>query len=287
MAKKISMLMPVFNEGLLLRYSLEHTIKYIDELIIVDGGPNGPSTDETKMIIDCYNKLYPNKIKYYQGIFRMENGSWDESAHRNFGLSKVTGDILMPHCGDMIYTEKDLITIIEAINKYPDKRIIYCFFVEFWLDQSNIRMYGGHAMEAWFPVLAISDIPFVSMDLVSNYFSGPNLKIHDYTNNDFMFIPNVFRYHYGWISGFSGQVRKHIRNMSMGAWGEAGKPILETGDKGIAKWAINHVLDYKNNPCGFVYTGNPPINTNITYLDGYDAVIDNYKTIYGENFLNE
>jgi len=285
--KKISMLLPVHNEGLLLRYSLEHPIKHIDEIIIVDGGPDGPSTDSTKTIVDAYDKLYPNKIKYYQGIFRMANGSWDESAHRNYGLSKVTGDILMPHCGDMIYTEPDILKIIESINKFPDKRIIYCPFVEFWLDQTKIRLYGGHAMEAWFPVLAISDIPFVSMELVCHYSDGPNLKIKEHIHDDFMFIPNVFRYHYGWISGFSGQVKKHIRNMTMGAWGESGKEIILSGDAGIAKWAINHVLSYPDLPCGFVYTGNAPINTSVSYSDGCKEVIDNYKTIYGENFLNE
>jgi len=284
---KVSMLLPVYNEEVFLNYSLVNTIKYVDEIIIVDGGESGPSTDNTKNIIDAYDTLYPGKIKYYTGIFRMENGSWDESASRNFALSKVTGDILMPHCGDMIYTDQDLQRIFEIINKYPEKRIIYCLFVEFWLDTSQIRLYSGNAMEAWYPVLPISDIPFVSMDLVSHYFNGPSLSIKDYTNKDFMFMPNVFRYHYGWISGFDRQVFRHIRNMTMGSWGESGKDILALGEKGIARWAIKHVLNYPNDPCGFVYTGKVPINKNFSYKDGYEETIAKYKAQYGEDLLSQ
>lgn len=284
---KISMLLPIYNEGILLKYSLENTIKYMDEIIIVDGGPHGPSTDNSKQIIDAFDRLYPGKIKYYTGIFRMENGSWDESAHRNYGLSKVTGDFLMAHCGDMIYPDTDIYRMIEAINKYPDKRIVYCLFVEFWLDQTQIRMYGGHAMEAWYPVLAVSDIPFVRMDLIKKYQNGPHLLIEGYTQKDFMFIHNAFRYHYGWISGFHTQVNKHIRNMAMGAWGEVGKPIFDAGEKAIVKWAINHVLSYKDMGCGFVFTSDPPIDIDITYLDGYEDVIQKYKTIYGDDLLND
>jgi len=35
------MLLPVYNEGLLLKYSLEHPIKYVDEIVVLDGGLMG------------------------------------------------------------------------------------------------------------------------------------------------------------------------------------------------------------------------------------------------------
>lgn len=276
------MLLPVYNEGIFLKYSLQNTIKYVDEIVIVDSSPTGPSTDNTKNIIDAFDVLYPKKIKYFSGTFRRDTGAWDESGSRNLALSKVSGDVLMPHCGDMIYTESDFEQITDIVRHYKDKRIIYCLFVEFWMNQNYVRLYGGHAMEAWFPVLAISDIPFIDMSLVEEYFDGPNLRIGSYVNDDFLFVPNVFRYHYGWVSGFDTQVRKHIRNVTMGAWGEAGEPILALGEAGIANWAIHHVLDYPKAQCGFTYCGIKPLNINPTYLDGYEEVITKYKAMYGD-----
>jgi len=281
------MLLPVYNEGTLLRYSLENTIKYVDEIVVVDGGPEGPSNDKTKDIIDGFGKLYPNKINYFSGTFRRENGSWDEGASRNLGLSNITGDILMPHCGDMIYTDSDITKMVNAVKTYPDKRIIYCPFVEFWLDQTQIRLYGGHAMEAWFPVLAISDIPFVALDLIAEYRDGPHLILKEYTYKDFLFVPNAFRYHYGWVSGFQTQVNKHIRNITMGAWAEQGDEIMKGGPKGVAKWAVKHVLSYPDMNCGYTFAGTPPINTKFTYLDGANESILEYKAKYGGDFLDD
>ena len=130
--KRISMLLPIYNEEEFLPYSLATTIDYVDEVIIIDGGPFGPSDDKTHEIISGFDKIYPGKIQYYSGTFRLENGGWDESTSRNLGLSKVTGDFLMPHCADMIYTHEGMSRIIDAIENFPDKEIIYCLFTVFW-----------------------------------------------------------------------------------------------------------------------------------------------------------
>lgn len=284
---KISMLLPLYNEEQFLYYSLENTLRFVDECIIVDGSQWGPSTDDTQNIIDEFDRLYPGKINYSSGTFALPDGAWDESAHRNLGLSKVTGNILMPHCGDMIYTAEDMGRMVDALDRYRDKRIIMCPFIEFWLDQKHIRMYGGHAMEAWYPVPAISDIPFLSMDLIEKYVDGPHLPIHNKRQEDFLYVPYAYRYHYGWITGFDCQVKKQIRNMTMGAWGETGEPILATGEQGVAKWAINHVLGYANEPCSFDYCGKPPIAGDYHWLKNYDATIAEYEAKYGEGFWRD
>jgi len=293
---KISMLLPVYNEEEFLTYSLATTIDYVDEVIIVDGGPFGPSDDKTHEIISGFDKIYPNKIKYFSGTFRFDNGGWDESASRNLGLSNVTGDFLMPHCGDMIYTHDGMARMVDAVNRYPDKKIIYCLFAEFWKDERYIRLYRGNAMEAWYPVMAISDMPIVSMDIIDKYIDGPHLHLNrslvpgsQESNDAFLYVPNVYRYHYGWISGFDKQVEKHIRNMTMGAW--ASNPEMDIRDKGdmeIAKWAINHVIGYKGEQCYFDYCGEIPLRKRFSYLDRHDETIAKYEALYGEGFwINE
>jgi hypothetical protein len=262
-------------------------MRYVGEAIVVDGSPWGASTDDTANIIDDFDRRYPGKINYSSGTFALGNGSWDESAHRNLALSKVTGNILMPHCGDMIYTDEDMAKMVSTMDRFRDKKIIYCPFVEFWLDQQHIRMYQGHAMEAWYPVLAISDNNFVSMDIVSHYQDGPHLVLKEYEQKDFMFVHDASRYHYGWITGFGFQVRKHIRNMTMGAWAEHGVEILASGEDGIAKWAINHVLGYAESGCCYDYYKNPPIAGDYTYLSGYDETITEFEEKYGKGFWKE
>lgn len=285
---KISMLMPVYNEEKFIFYSLENTLKYVDEAIIVDGSQYGPSTDKTKDIIDKYVELYPGKITYLSGTFAKEDGSWDESAQRNLGLSKVTGDFLMPHCGDMIYTNDDMSRMFDAVDKFRDKKIFFCIFIEFWLDQRHIRMYKNQFLEEWFYGPAISDIPIVARDIIREYINGPGLPlVRTVTPSDFIFIPHAYRYHYGWVSGFGGQVRKHIRNMSMGAWEGSELDIRHLGKEAIAKWAINHVLQYPDSNGCFDYYGIVPLRGEYTYMDNYEEAIKHYEEMYGEGFWRE
>ena len=285
MAHKISMLLPIYNEGRLLNYSLEHTIPYVDEVIIIDGSPWGTSTDNSQNIIDAFDYKYPGKINYLSGTFALPDGAWDESAQRNLGLSKVSGDILMPHCGDMIYTETDMLKMIEAMAQFPEARIIYCPFVEFWLDQKHIRLYTESCLEAWLPVCANSDINFLSMDIVDGYQKGPfGVQFKPYTWQDFLYVPYAFRYHYGWVSGFDREVERHIRAMTVGAWGETLKEVKEGGERQIAAWALKHTLSYPDMPCAFPYCGEVPIDKEFRYDDRKDETLAWYEGKYGKEF---
>lgn len=284
---KISMLLPVYNEEKFLKYSLEFTLPHVDEAIIIDGSPWGASTDNSVKIIDDFDYKYPNKITYLSGTFALPDGAWDESAQRNLGLAKVTGDILMPHCGDMIYTEADMLKMIEAMEQFPEKRIIYCPFVEFWLDQKHIRLYTGCCMEAWLPVCANSDVNFLSMDIVGGFQDGPHTQFKPYTWQDFLYVPYAFRYHYGWVSGFERQVEKHIRIMTMGGWGEVFKEVKEGGERHIAAWAIKHTLSYPDMPCAFPYCGEVPIDKEFNYDNRKNETLAMYEGKYGKEFWQE
>ena len=296
MKHKISMLLPIYNEEKFLSYSLENTIPSVDEVIIIDGSPWGVSTDNSLNIIDDFHHKYPNKIKYFSGTFALpvENsdeigdGAWDESAQRNLGLSKVSGDILMPHCGDMIYAETDMLKMIEAMERFPDAKIIYCPFVEFWIDQKHIRLYTDSCLESCLPVCANSDVNFLSMDIVVGYFDGSKgMQIMPYTWQDFLYVPYAFRYHYGWVSGFDREVEKHIRAMILGCWEETFKEVKEGGERHIAAWAIKHTLSYPDIPCAFPYCGEVPIAKEFSYDDRKDETLAMYEEKYGKQFWEE
>jgi glycosyltransferase involved in cell wall biosynthesis len=290
---KLSMLLPVLNEGQLLEANLETTLPYVDEAIIVDGGPEGPSTDDTASIVEQFSKVHPGKITYLSDTFDLGDTTWDESKQRNLGLSKVTGDFLMPHCGDMIYDEEDMARLREAVDKYSDKKIFFCFFLEFWLNINHLRLYRApESFNAWFPVPQIGDIPILSMELELYYENGPCLHFNHslLTNYDFLYIHKVTRFHYGWITPFEKQVAKHVRNIKQGEWAEHGEQLKAKGEAAIYAWAVNHVLSYEGLDCKYVYTGMQPKqlqDREFSYLDGYEETIVKYEDKFGKNFWLE
>ncbi len=253
----IALVVPVYNEEDMLRQSLRDPLKYVDEAVILDGSPNGPSTDGTRQIIADYEVQYPGKIKYLSGTYRMPNGSWDESTARNLTLANINSDFMIPHCGDMIYGDRDIEILCDAIRTYPEKRVFYCWFLEFWLDQSQIRLYPY--ME-WFTFPTIGDLNAIAMDSSIQYENGPHIIIPESYKNqhNHLPLPNINRYHCGWISGFLKQVEKHYRNITMGQWGEGMNELRNSSPEKIMAWSINHVLGYPGEGCGYPYMGEPP-----------------------------
>ncbi len=273
----IALVMPVYNEEDMLGRSLCDPLKYVDEAIIIDGSPNGPSTDGTRQIIAEYEAQYPGKIKYLSGTFQMADGSWDESTARNLTLANVNSDFMITHCGDMIYGNRDIEILCEAIRDYPEKKVFYCWFLEFWLSQSQIRLYPyqdfGDKTRFVFPT--IGDINAVAMDSSIHYEGGPHIQLpdHYFDNTNHLPLPNINRYHYGWISGFLKQVEKHYRNITMGQWGEEKEGLRNSSPEKIMAWSIDHVLSYPGMGCGYPYTGDSPEVMKVvewTYNSGLD-----------------
>ncbi|KKN62400.1 hypothetical protein LCGC14_0511960 [marine sediment metagenome] len=285
---KLSMLLPIYNESQFLTQNLTTVLPFVDEAIIVDGSPFGPSNDGTDKIIETFKEEYPGKIEYLKGTFELEEGVWDESAQRNLGLTKVSGDFLMPHCGDMIYDIDDIAQMRNSLEKYSDRKIFFCFFLEFFCDTEHLRLYQDKShFNAWFPCPVIGDIPIFSMDLDPIYQDGPQLKIKQVKSSDFVYVHRAVRHHYGWVSPFRKQVEKHIRNVKLRQWGEIGDELLAQGEEVICAWAFRHVLSYESMDCKFPFTGNQPAimkEKKRSYLEGYDEVIKEYEDKFGEEF---
>lgn len=91
MRKSISLCMIVLNEEGFLDHALKNAEKFVDEIIIVDGG----SKDRTIKIARKHNaKVFVKK--------------WNEdySAQRNFGLSKAKGDWVLVMDADEMFEPK-------------------------------------------------------------------------------------------------------------------------------------------------------------------------------------
>lgn len=109
---KISVIVPVYNTEKYIEKCLDSILmqEYDNyEIIVVNDG----STDNSKKIIEKYEKKYHEKIK----LFSKENGGLSDA--RNYGVSKAKGEYLCFIDSDD-YIAKDL---FKSLEKYIDNEI--------------------------------------------------------------------------------------------------------------------------------------------------------------------
>jgi len=273
--RKISAVMPVYNEEVLLPLCLNQLSECVDEIIIIDGGPNGPSTDKTSEI--C--KKFP-KVKYMAGTYRTIPGAWDISSQKNLGITGATGDILMFLSADMVFN--NLGNFCEIIQSEESAKIFFCTTIEFWLDMNHVRMYsplGNLSLPS-----GIQEAVAISRNLTPVVNEHGSLEITSPKQQEQILINDTFKYHLGWIRPFKEQVLKHIRHVRQGCWGEEGAKLLSGSEQKLEQWAILHVLSYKQVPSISLRCVLPDELKGfegMSYLEGQEDVVMQYQKKYG------
>jgi len=270
--------MPVYNEAKLLPLCLNEIKDFVDEIVIIDGGPNGPSTDDTKSISESCDK-----VKYLSGMYKTIPGAWDVASQKNIGISEATGDVFLFLSADMVFSNPE--RLCELIRDNEDFKVFFCPIIEFWLDMQHARMYGqvgklslpSGVQEAYGVARDLQPLANDHGSLDTN--TIPKIK-------EQVIISDVYKFHLGWIRSFSEQINKHIRHVRQGFWGEEGSKLLTSTEQKLEQWAILHVLTYKQVPNIDLKIGLPERLNEIkdmNYLDGQDSVIESYKTKYGSS----
>jgi glycosyltransferase involved in cell wall biosynthesis len=259
----LSIITPIYNEEKLLTRYLSSVSEYPDELVIVDGGPSGASTDKSKKIIESFNNP---KIKYISGTFGMA-GLWDKSEQINRGIRESSGTHILVLSADT-YIEGDL-----SIGDFPNIPVAYFDYRQFWLDTHSLRFENGH-------ISRLGSV--ISKELRPRYKNGQMITIaqDSILPEDTIFIPAII-YHCGWIRSFREQVEKHIRNVRMGGWDEKGLKLMQKGERALEAWSLHHVLHYKET--GYIPCGNV-VPFEMSYMDGIDEYIKEYETKHKEEF---
>jgi len=277
----ISLLLAVYNGEEFLKESLEVPLKYVDQAVVVDGSPSGPSSDGTKGVIDELSLAYPDKIQYTAGTFANEDGTWATGTQKTVALSHVTGNYVIQHEADMVYSEQDMERLIEAIGRCHPRGIIYFPLIDFWLTQDRIRLYSSERMYCR-PRVGV--IPVFST--AYNPFYGPTAEVHldDESISNSVYLHDIFRYHYGWM-GFRRQFNKHLRNVLGRRWGEEMEAYRTGPREDLVKWIVGHILDYPTYPYALPFMGQEPASMRdkrLSYLDGMAETIleleDEYHT---------
>jgi hypothetical protein len=276
--KRISAVLPVYNEERLLPLVLANIEPHVDEIVIVDGGPEGPSTDKTAEIY----KSFGDKLIYRAGTFKASNGSWDMGLHRNTGISNATGDVLLLLSADMLFS--NLVALREAILGDTAHKLYFCPTIEFWLDINHIRMYAADADPTTIPS-GIMQVAAIDQSLEPYFNDLGGLELSDATPEQRLLVPDCTKLHLGWIRPFEQQVEKHVRNVRQGRWADIGKKLLEdeTGRE-LRAWAIAHVLSYPQIPAvdraGDLTSCFDGL-ADMKYNEGYQQVLEDFERQYG------
>jgi len=278
--KKISVILPVYNEELFLPHTLANIEEYVDEIIVIDGSDKGASTDKTAEIAQSHPK-----VKYYSGIFLSDFGGWDTAKQRNDVLKYVTGDVMMLLSADMLLYNMEILK--NAVEK--DYDLFGVSSIEFWLDTKHIRVHNPK-YDLFATPAENYKIIAVNMNCDPSFDINGNIITAQYVEYDrCLYIPQSILFHFGWIRPFKQQVQKHIRHVTMGLWGESGLQLLRLPYEDLEKWAIRHALTYSESRCLNYYGIIPDCDEellNMRFDKGCNDVLEEYENKYGIKVLD-
>ena len=270
MKRTVSALMLVYNETTFLRHSLPSIVPFVDEVVVVDGSPEGPSSDDTAAVV---HRICGEKLKYLSGVYSDESHMWDRRAQFSAGLEAVTSEVVVPLSADMIVSPLDS---LRDIPLPPWVKVVYCPLVEFWMSPQYVRVSGeDHPPpqgSSWYVLVAQTSVLKSSPDLSE---LPPESKV---------FLHDVINYHFGWIRPFREQVAKHMRHVKQGSWSREGE-LLRVAQSGFLEaWAIRHVLEYPSAP----HVPSPPQLwlpeelAKMSCFDGQDEVLKQFEKEFGK-----
>lgn len=277
--KTISAVMPVYNEEALLEATLKNIYPYVDEIVVVDGGPDGKSTDGTAEIAKACDK-----VKYCEGVYTTLDGAWDSPSQRNHGILEATGDVILPISADVMFLGLDYLREAIAEEKY---KVFFCTALEFWCDINHLRLQDDNTASLTMQSSAVSAMA-IDLSLKPHYGEDFQLQTDRIVAPDRKIFPQVFKFHLGFIRPFAQQVEKHIRHIRQHRWGDIGEKLMRGAERGLAQWAILHVLGYSDMP-KIAWAGAMPGELqeckNMTYNYGAQEVIAKFESDYGVSLL--
>jgi glycosyltransferase involved in cell wall biosynthesis len=143
----VSVIIPAFNCGSLIVYSLESLVNQVYrnwECIVVDDG----SSDNTEGVVQSYVKRDKRIVYVYQ-----KNGG--PSKARNAGLSRARGEYIQFLDADDLIESRKLQCHVQYLENNPEMDIVYGAARYFRTDRPNERRYSMMDIDApWMPEIS-------------------------------------------------------------------------------------------------------------------------------------
>jgi len=121
---KIFIGMIAYNEELIIEASLRSVYDCVDKIIIINGGPHGPSTDNTVKIA----KSIGPKVKIVDGTFRDTKKYMFKKFQRQAYIDEMEKDEnnwCILHDADELYGRKDIERLVEYLRNADPKTMLF------------------------------------------------------------------------------------------------------------------------------------------------------------------
>lgn len=136
----------VYNEEHTLPIALGQIIEDVPKIVIINGSPDGPSTDGTKAIIESFQQKYPGKIVYAEGTYGTHTWetNWDRLQRNEYLKYLQPGDWLWQVDCDEWYKKDDVKKIIERVNILPEDAVLVYFSCVHFSRDAHHRVPAPH-----------------------------------------------------------------------------------------------------------------------------------------------
>jgi len=135
---RVTVGMIAYNASPVIGAAIRSTYPYVDDIIVVDGSAQGPSTDDTVTMA----KSIGSRVSVVSGVFAKPDGSWDERRQRQtyldlMGRSEERWGLAQD--ADEVYDKENILKLIESMdNAKSDIDIISHRFIHFWRNLNQI-----------------------------------------------------------------------------------------------------------------------------------------------------
>jgi len=242
---------------------------------MIDGSPQGPSTDGTLDILE-----ESEKVKYTSDTYKTASDGWDMARQRNDAINLASGDVYLFLSADMLFLRLEQLRLAVEEDK---SKILFCNTLEFWKNMQNLRLYSADADVLTVPAPILEPIA-IDKCLHPFWEEAGGLNLEGAEISDRMILSDTLKFHMGWIRPFREQVDKHVRNIKQGRWLQEGAKIMSGGPRKVEQWAIQQVMSYDGIP-SIAYHGVVPQEMErldgMEYNKGIDQVLKDYEGKYG------
>jgi len=193
---KIYVGMIAYNEELMIGPAIRSVYDYVDEIIVIDGSPWGPSIDKTASIARSVGP----KVKVISGTYRSLEGTDHKMVQRQAYLDEMDKSLdnwCILHDADEVFTDENIQRLIDHIRSASSETMVFGYRVINFIGDCWHRS-GGPPREtsAWrlHPEMSHLNHHRVGIHKISNWsLADPPIKI---------FLDDVTFHHYGHASTF-------------------------------------------------------------------------------------
>jgi glycosyltransferase involved in cell wall biosynthesis len=199
-------MMVAYNAEPIIKAAIESTYDYVDEIIVVDGSADGPSTDNTAVVAQSVGE----KVTLLSGTFIAKDGSWGEKKQRQVAMDMCEKDFnnwIILQDADEVYDDAQIKQLLKYMESAPINTMMFSVGgINFWRDTDHY-MVGGcwstpRSCGAWRLIPQALQLGYNTVGTIRDDGSLDNWRTAKEPKKIILPLDEVFFYHYGHVVSF-------------------------------------------------------------------------------------